>query len=227
VLEGPPAPIEGPPAPIAIGAVMRSSAPRLVRDAVGPLATFFIGWKAIGLVWGIAMAAVFGLAVLLHERRRGRPARIVRVALVLVAIRATVGLTSGSASVYLAQEIGIDALLTAIVLGSVAVRRPLAALLAVEVYPFTPEMRASETFRSAMTVTTAAWGGYFLVRGLVRLLAFLTLGTDSYVLVIAVTDAPGLLAMLAWSVVYTSRAFRESPEWGPLMAAAPVAPIDA
>ena len=49
------------------------------------------------------MAVVFGLSVFVHERRQGRPAMVVRVALVLVAIRAVVGLSSDSATVYLAQ----------------------------------------------------------------------------------------------------------------------------
>src|SRR4051794_18143382 len=53
-------------------------------------------------------------------------AAIVRLALVLIMIRATVGVVSGSASTYLATEIGIDALLASIVLGSLATQRPFA-----------------------------------------------------------------------------------------------------
>lgn len=66
-----------------------------MRDAFGPLAIFFAGWKLIGLTAGIGMAALFGVAVFLHERRQGRPAMIVRLALILVAIRASVGLSFG------------------------------------------------------------------------------------------------------------------------------------
>jgi hypothetical protein len=211
------------PAEIGIGAVVRRSGPRLVRDGFGPLAVFFAGWKLVGLGAGIGAAALFGLAVFAHARRVGQPAMLVRVALVLVAIRAVVGLSSGSASVYLAQEIGIDALLAATVLGSLALGRPLASLLAGEFYPFTAEMRESDTFRSVMTTVTAGWGGYFLVRGLVRLTALLTLSTNRYVVVVALTDAPFLIAMLAWSVYYTSAGFRRSAQWGPMIAAAQAA----
>jgi intracellular septation protein A len=208
------------PAAIAIGAVVRRAGPRLVRDGFGPLAVFFGGWKLLGLGTGIGLAVLFGVAVFVHERRQGNPAMVVRVALVLVAIRATVGLSSGSASVYLAQEIGIDVLLASVMLGSLAASRPLIALLAGEFYPFTPEMRASPTFRAAMVRITAVWGGYFLTRALVRLLALLTLSTDRYVLVVALSDAPFLIALLAWSVYYTTTTFRRSPEWGPTIAAA-------
>jgi intracellular septation protein A len=208
------------PASIEVSAVLRNAGPRLVRDGFGPLAVFFAGWKLLGLGAGIALAVVFGLAVFVHARRSGHPGMIVRVALVLVAIRATVGLSSGSASVYLAQETGIDALLGCALLGSLLASRPLAGLLAGEFYPFTAEMRQSEVFARAMVTITAVWAGYFFARGLVRLTALLTLGTDRYVLVVALTDAPFLLALLAWSAYHTAAAFRRSALWEPMIVAA-------
>jgi hypothetical protein len=200
------------------GAIIRRAGPRLVRDAFGPLATFFIGWKLIGLGAGIAMAVLFGLSIFLHERRQERPAALVRVSLVLVMLRAVVGLSSGSSSVYLAQEIGIDALLCISVLGSLAAGKPISAWIAADVYPFTEEMRASATYRHVMRTVTLVWGCYFLARGLVRLTALLTLSTNSYVLVVALSDAPFLLALLAWSVHYTTGMFRNSEQWGGLFA---------
>jgi Protein of unknown function (DUF3159) len=199
---------------------MRRAGPRFLRDGVGPLAMFFAGWKLISLGAGIAMAATFGLAVYVHERRQRRPAMIVRLALVLVAIRATVGVTSGSATTYLAQEIGIDALLGCVVLASLATARPFSSWFASEIYPFPDEMRESATYRQAMRTITWVWGAYFLSRGLARLAALLTLSTDRYALVIALTDAPFLIALLAWSVYYTGTALRRDARWGPLIAAA-------
>jgi uncharacterized membrane protein len=199
---------------------MRRSAPRLVRDGFGPLAMFYAGWKLVSLGTGIAAAAIFGLAVYAHERRAGRPAMVVRIALVLVAARAIVGITSGSATIYLAQEIVIDAVLALAVFGSLAAGRPLAATLSTEFFPFTPEMRASATFVRTMRTVTLVWGSYFALRGTVRLLALLTLPRESYVLVIALSDAPFLVALFAWSARYTSQAFRRSEEWAPLIAAA-------
>ncbi len=204
--------------PVAIGTVVRRAGPRLVRDGFGPLAVFFLGWKLIGLTAGIALAAVFGLSVFVHERRQGRPATVVRLALVLVAIRASVGLSSGSATVYLAQEIGIDVLLGCTVLGSLAGERPFASWFAGEIYPLPPEIRQSPSFRAAMRTVTVVWGAYFFTRALVRLTALLTLSTNRYVLVAALSDAPFLVALLAWSVYYTGRSLRRSAQWGPLVA---------
>jgi intracellular septation protein A len=206
--------------PIAIGSVLRRAGPRLVRDGFGPLAVFFAGWKLIGVTAGIGFAVLFGAAVFVHERRQGRPARVVRLALVLVAIRATVGLSSGSAKTYLAQEIGIDILLSLTVLASMVRGRPFASWFAAEIYPLPQQMRESDTFKRAMYTITAVWGCYFLARALVRLAALLTLSTDQYVLVAALSDAPFLIAILAWSVYYTTDAFRKSAAWAPVVAAA-------
>jgi intracellular septation protein A len=192
----------------------------LVRDGFGPLLVFFAGWKLVGLTAGIGMAVVFGVSVFVHERRQGRPAMVVRLALVLVAIRATVGLSSGSATVYLAQEIAIDTLLACAVFTSLVAGRPLASRFVGEVYPVPQEARESETFRQTMRTVTAVWGAYFLARALVRLVALLTLSTNRYVLVAALSDAPFLIAILAWSVYYTADAFRRSAQWGPVLAAA-------
>ncbi len=201
-------------------AIVRRAGPRLLRDGFGPLAIFFVGWKLVGLSAGVGMAALFGVSVYVHERRQGRRAMIVRLALVLVAIRASVGFSSGSATVYLAQEIGIDALLAGAVLASLRRPRPFAAWFAEEIFALPEEMRDSDTFRGAMRRITTVWGLYFLARGLVRLGALLTLSTDRFALVIAITDAPFLVAILAWSVYHAARAFRRSEHWAPMIEAA-------
>lgn len=204
--------------PFAVGAIMRRAGPRLVRDAFGPLAIFYAGWKLIGLSAGIGMAVLFGVTVYVHERRNERPAMIVRVALFFVLIRAVVGFSSGSARVYLAQELAIDTLIGCAVLWLLARGRPLAAVFAREIYPLPAELRESDTFAHAMRTITAVWGVYFLARALVRLAALLTLSTDRYVLVAALSDAPFLLAILAWSVHHTAGAFRSSTRWASLLA---------
>jgi intracellular septation protein A len=203
-----------------VKAVVRGAGPRLVCSAFGPLAIFFVAWKLIGLTAGVALAALFAAAVFVYERRRGRPAMVVRLALLLVAIRASVGFSSGSATVYLAQEIGIDVLLGCVVLASLATSRPFASRFAGEIVALPPELRESDTFEHAMRTITIAWGAYFLARAAIRLTALLTLSTDRFALVIALTDAPFLIAMLAWSVYYAVGAFRRSPLWGPMIVAA-------
>lgn len=207
-------------APASVGAVVRRSSPRLVRDAFGPLACFFAGWKLIDLTAGILIATAFGVALYVHERRAGRPGMIVRIALALVAIRATVGLASGSARTYLAVEVAIDVLLGLVVIGSLRTSRPFTSWFTEEVFPLPDEVLRSDAWTRAMRFTTVVWGTYFFTRGLVRLVAWLTLSTNGYVVVAALSDAPFLIGLLAWSVYYTSNVFRSHPQWGPLFAAA-------
>ena len=200
--------------PFAVRSVLRRSAPRIVRDALGPIAAFFIGWKLVGLVAGIGLATVFALAMYRRERSHGRPALVVRVALGLVLVRAIVGLISGSAKVYLGQEVVLDALIGITVFSSVFVGRPLAQAFGREVYPFPEEVRSSATYARTFRTITLVWGAYFLLRSGVRLAALLTLSVDGYLLVDALSGAPVLVTLLAWSVVYTARMFRRSDEWG-------------
>jgi Na+/proline symporter len=112
-----------------------------------------------------ALAATFGLAVYVHERRQDRPAMIVRMALVLVAIRAIVGISSGSASAYLAQEIGIDALIGSVVLASLATARPFASWFASEIYPFPDEARVADAEHRPLCAGDRANGRSFPDRG--------------------------------------------------------------
>jgi len=200
--------------PLAVRPVLRRSAPRLIRDALGPIASFYVGWKLIGLLAGIGFATAFALVLYRHERRNERPALVVRVALGLVLVRAVVGLISGDAKVYLGQEVAIDALLGLTALWSVAAGRPLAQAFGREVYPLPDEVRGSKTFARAFRTVTLVWGAYFLVRSALRLVALLTLSVDGYLLVDAVSGAPFLVGLLAWSVVFTTRRFRRSEEWG-------------
>ena len=190
----------------------------MIRDGLGPLATFFVVWKLVGLAAGIAAATGFAVLMYRHERRRGRPGMIVRLALGLVLLRALVGLIAGSATVYLGQEVIIDAALGSAFLASLTIRRPLAELFGREVYLFPEQVRDSYTYSHTFWVISAAWGAYFILRGTVRLIALLTLSVDQYVIVLVVSDVPFLLSLLAWSVLYTVRTFRTSEEWGAVIA---------
>lgn len=199
-------------------AMLRAGAARVVRDSLLPLAAFYAGWKLVGLLAGIAVATAVALAVWQYERRRGRPGAVARITLGLVFIRAAVGLLSGSARVYLAQDAAVDILLALAFSGSLALRRPLTAVYAREIFPVPGEIERSETYASIFRRTTIVWTCYFLCCAAVRLAVLFSASVDVYVLVAALTGAPVIVALLVWSVWFSIRSLRSSEQWAPWIA---------
>ena len=198
--------------------MLRAGAARVVRDSLLPLAAFYAGWKLIGLVAGIAFASAVALGAWRYERRRERPGAVARITLGLVFIRATVGLLTGSARLYLAQDIVVDVLLGSAFIGSLALGRPLTAVYAREIYPVPPELERSDAYAAIFRRTTLVWTTYFFTCAAVRLAVLLSASVDVYVVVAALTGAPVIVALLVWSVMYSVRSLRRSEEWGPWIA---------
>ena len=199
--------------------ILGRSGPRFLRDALGPLLAFYLGWKLTDLVViGVAAATVTAMTLYAYERGHGRPGMVTRIALGLVLIRAGVGIATGSAKLYLGQDVIIDSLLASAWLGSLFTRRSLADLFVREIYPLPPEVRESETYKRTFRHITLVWGLYFALRAAVRLAVVLLFSVDAYVAVAAATEVP-LVLLLAWSVLYSLKRFRDSEEWGPALAA--------
>jgi intracellular septation protein A len=162
-------------------AVLRAGGARVVRDSLLPLAAFYAGWKLVGLVAGIGLATAVALGAWRYERRRERPGVVARITLALVFIRAAVGLLSGSARLYLAQDIVIDVLLGTAFIGSLALGRPLTAVYAREIYPVPREIERSVTYAAIFRRTTLVWTAYFFSCATVRLAVLLSASIDVYV----------------------------------------------
>lgn len=200
-------------------AILRSNGPRVVRDTFGPILGFYLGWKLVGLVAGIAAATAIALVLVAYERRRGRPGGIARMALGLVFIQAAVGLISGSAKLYLAQGVVTDVLLGSAFYVSLRMGRPIVALFANEMYPLPDEIRESATYASTFRRITFGWVVYFFAVAAVRVVVLVLTTVDTYVVVYAITGAPIIIALLVWSVRHAVRTFRSSPEWDAQVAA--------
>lgn len=190
------------------------SGPRLARDAVGPMLAFYVGWRLVGLHVGIAVATVASLAALWSERRQGRRGLMARIALAFVLLQATVGVVTGSERLYLAQPVLVSGAYGLAFLGSVAIRRPLTAAFAEEMYPFPDEVRRSITYRRAFSRISLVWGVYLLGRSAMRLAALADSSVEAFLVVNVVTGVPVTAFLLGWSVWYAVRFFRRSEEWG-------------
>jgi intracellular septation protein A len=199
---------------VSVRSVLLTSGPRFARDAFGPLLAFYVAWKTAGVVVGILVATVFATLAWVYERRHGRPGMVARLSLGLVVIHAVIGLATHSATIYLAQPLLLSGALGLTFTVSTFVRRPLAGIFAVEMFPFSPEMRSSEEYRRVFGRVSLAWGAYLLVHCGVLLVVLLWWGVDVFVVVNIATSAPMMTGLLAWSIWYTVATFRRSDDWG-------------
>jgi intracellular septation protein A len=190
------------------------SAPRFARDAFGPVLAFYVGWKLIGLGAGVAAATVLSVAAWAWERAHGRPGVSARIGLAIALVQAVAGLVSGSAVLFLAPPVIVNAAYGIAFLSSVALGRPLAGLFAMETYPFPPDVRASAPFRRTFGHISLVWGAVLVMRATLRLAVLVLSTVDVYIVMNIVTGAPLTIALLVWSTWYGVRALRRSAEPG-------------
>ena len=191
--------------------ILLGGMPGFLREGFLPLAVFYVGWRLWGTGAGIAIAAAASLLVYANERRLGRDGLLVRLSLAFVAVQTIVGLLSHSATAYLATPVVANAIWGLAFLGSVVVRRPLAGALACAWYPFPPAFRESREFKRVYGVESLVWGLYLLARSALRLGLLLAGNVTGFLVVVFVTGAPAMLALMAWSVWYAVRRLSEAP----------------
>ncbi len=194
--------------------ILLGSGPRFARDAFGPLLAFYVALKFGGLIVGIVAATGCAVAAWQWERRQERSGLMARISVVLVIAQAVIGLIADDAKVYLAQPVLISAVYGVAFVVSAYIRRPLAGAFAGEMYPFPPEVRASDTFRRVFGRVSLAWGALLIVRAALRIATLSSWSVDVFVAVSFVTGVPLTTALISWSVWYGRRGFERSEEWG-------------
>jgi len=188
-------------------AILRSGAPRFLREAFGPVAAFYVGWKLGGLVTGIILSSVAALALLWYERRHGRAGALALISAAFVVVQAIVGLIADSAVVYLAQPVLLSAIWGIANLVSAAIGRPLMGVFADAWYPFPPEIKASQAYRQIFGFESVVWGVYLLARSAVRMLVLGTSSIGFFVAIQFLTGIPITVALVLWSIWYAGRSF--------------------
>jgi hypothetical protein len=196
--------------PPSLRTVLSANGPRLIRDAVGPVLVFYVGWKTLGLVVGIVAATALTTATFIWERRHGRTGIGASIGLTIAVVQAVTGLLSGSARWYFAPAVVANTLGGFVFLGSVMIGRPLAAVFATESYPFPPEVKASASFRRTFGRISLVWAVYLLARGVLRLLMLVYTSVEAFLVVSIATGLPLSAAIVTWSFWYAVRGVRAS-----------------
>ena len=193
--------------------IFLAGAPRFAREAFGPVAAFYVGWKAGNLAVGIVLASAVGIALEVYERRNGRSGALALISVAFVLVQAAVGLIAGSATVYLAQPVVVGAIWGVANVVSALIGRPLAGVFADSWYAFPPAIKASQTYRRIFGIESIVWGGYLLARSGVRMLVLATGSIGAFVLVQFATGFPLTIALIVWSVWFAVDRFERSTEW--------------
>jgi hypothetical protein len=204
----PAAPLGG----LSLGTLLLGSGPRFARDALGPVLAFYAGWKLWGLLPGIAAATLVAVAAFCWQRRQANTGIMPVVGLGIAISQAIVGLLTGSASAFFTPGVIANGLYGCVFIGSVAVGRPLAGIFAGDVYAFPRRVRISALYRRTFGMVSLAWGGYMLLRSIMRFLVLMWSSVDLFVAVSVLTGVPCTLALMTWSFWYPLRAFRRQPE---------------
>jgi intracellular septation protein A len=195
--------------------LLRSAGPRLLRDILGPTLSFYAGWKLTGnILPGVALGTTFSLAAYRYERRHGRPGMVARLVLAFVIVQAVVGLVTGSAEAYLVQPAILGTLNGTAWLVSVAMRKPLAAAFAGEIFPFDEETRGSDAYRATFSHISLVFGVFFIGFAALQLAVLLTIGVDAFVAV-RLLDAVCILFMIVWCVRYAVAELGDGMEFTP------------
>lgn len=202
------------PADISAKGILLGSGPRFARDAFGPVLAFYVGWRTVGLVAGIALATLTSIAAWLYERRRQRPGLMARISLGIVLVQAGIGLLSGSEVAFFAPAVLVNLVYGLAFAVSALIGRPLAGTFATEMTDIPEEVRASATYRSTFGRISLAWGAYLVARAVLRFALLVAVGVDAFVATNLITGAPVMAALMTWSIWYGTRAFRRSEEWG-------------
>jgi hypothetical protein len=193
--------------------VFLAGASRFAREAFGPVAAFYVGWKVGNLAVGIALASAVGIALEVYERRNGRSGALALISVAFVLVQATVGLIADSATVYLAQPVVVGAIWGVANVVSALIGRPLAGVFADSWYAFPPAIKTSQTYRRVFGIESIVWGGYLLARSGVRLLVLATGSIGAFVIVQFATGFPLTIALVVWSVWFAVDRLERSTEW--------------
>ena len=194
--------------PASLRTILVDNGPRFLRDAVGPVLVFYVGWKTLGLVAGIAGATAVTTASFIWERRHGRTGLGASIGFTIALVQAVTGLLSGSARWYFAPGVIANTLGGLVFLGSVLIGRPLAGVFATESYPFPPEVKASPSFRRVFGRISLVWAAYLLGRGVLRLAMLVYTSVETFLVVSVLSGIPLSAGLMTWSFWYAVRGFR-------------------
>lgn len=179
---------------------------RVAPTAIGPTVAFVVTNHMSGIAAATAVASAITMLSIWHARRIGATS-LAWLGGALATAQAIVTLWSGDPRAYLALHAAFGLLSGTVLLGSVARRRPLLAVLARDAHIVPAPLLESELARQTLRTITLVWGVVYLARSLVKLAVLASFGTGEFLVVHLATGVPVTVALIAWSLRYGGRRF--------------------
>lgn len=141
-----------------LSALARHALPRVVEGTLIPLALFLVMLRLVGTRGAVASGLAWSLLAIGVRLLLRRPVPgLLLLGAVTLTLRATFALVTGSTFVYFLQPSLATAGIACAFLVSVAVRKPLAEVLAHDFCPFPPEFIANQHVRKVFVRITLLW----------------------------------------------------------------------
>jgi intracellular septation protein A len=187
--------------------------PRILSDALAPVAVFLLLNNLAGLRWAMAGATGWAVGLAMHRRRRGRAVGpIVFIVVGYLLLRGTAGVLTRSDAVFFGPGIATNFLIGGVFLLSVLIRRPIIGLIARAFYPFPRWMRRHPAFVRIFGRLTLLWGGFLVATGTWQAYLILNHSTNTFVIGRTAVGIPLAILLLTYSLRYPRRAFAREPE---------------
>ena len=191
---------------------LRTALTRFALVGVSPIVAFYVAFRLWGPVNGMVAGTVTATVALLIQASRTRrfdPIGIVPIAAVL--IQGGVGIAFQSVDLYLAAPALEMALWGAVLLGSVALGRPIVMLAASELNLLPATARRTPAMVRAFSTVTLVWGVVSFVKAATRLSLLAALPLEVFLVTNTVVITGINVLLLSFSVWYPLRVTRKNP----------------
>lgn len=172
-----------------------------------PIIIFLVTNRLVGLRWAVVAATVWSIKVLIDRRRQGLPlGRFMPAVTAAVLLRGAIGAATGSETVYFGLGIATKYAASAILIGSVLIGRPLAAVGAPYLLAVPAKFTGLPLYRSTMSIITMIGALYYAVSASFDVWLFRRSSVEGYVVVRFLANWPlGVVAILAIAAIAQRR----------------------
>ena len=191
--------------------------PRLPLLSVAPVVAFLVVNRLAGLRWAVVTATVLSIVLVIDRRRKGLAlGKFMPIVTLAVLARGVIGVITDSEDVYFGLGIATKYVVGAVLLGSVVLRRPLAAKAAPYLLDVSPRDQHHSEYLKTMRDITLIVGAYYLLSASFDVWLFQRSSIEGFVLLRFLASWPLTAAALLAVFGVANTRFSRIPGLAPL-----------